>query len=267
MIFFRNLPVVLIILALPLLLHSNTAISESADETTASVTSTQAVMRGQLRIWQPSDAVQSTIYLDGEARGDWGFWSDMPQGNYSLTLSDVPGWRQPTDVSVLIYTNGSMIPEREYALAAPWVIPVYASDLTEVRVEFTELAYLTHYQVTREIDRAEEAGATSNEVAGLLGLLNTAVSLNEQAARMTKPEDAQTRAQLLNEVDQDLEAVQGRASQLETTASRRSLLNKIAAYASGGIAALLATLVCAFGLSLWRKYRVRLAFEMKVSPK
>jgi len=264
----HNIPVILIILTLPLIgLHSNVAISGSPDQTTTTVTVTQTLTSGQLRVWQPENAIQTTIYLDGVARGDWGFWSDMPQGNYSLTFSDVPGWKQPTDLSVLIYADGSLIPEQNYTVAAPWIIPVYSGDLTEVRVEFTELAYLTHYQVISQIHRAEQAGATDNEVAGLLVLLNAAVDSNDQAAKMTKPEDAQRRAELLRSVDQDLATVQGQAGQLEVTASHRSLLNKILSYISGGVAALLVTLAYGYGLSFWRKYRVRLAFDMKVTPK
>jgi hypothetical protein len=201
------------------------------------------------------------------SKGDWGFWSDMPEGNYSLTFSDVPGWHQPAQLRVLIYAIGSTIPERDYMLSAPWIIPVYAGKLTEVRIEFVQLVYLTHYQVVAQVRKAEEAGATSGEIAPLVAFLNLAIEMNEQALKLASPEDAQKRVGLLHQANETLEIVQSQASELEITASHRTMTGKIVAYVSGGIAAILATLACAFGLSFWRKYRVKRTFDMKVIPK
>jgi hypothetical protein len=100
--------------------------------------------QGMLRLWQPDTAVQTTIFLNGKVRNDWGLdWVKLPEGDYMLTLSDVPGWAKPTQVRVLIYSYGSSTPESNTTvnyLVDP--IPVYSGKVTEVRASFTQLGYL-----------------------------------------------------------------------------------------------------------------------------
>jgi hypothetical protein len=122
-------------------------------------------------------------------------------------------------------------------------------------------------QVIAQIHRAESAGATPDEVAGLVTALNKAVDLNEQALALTRPEDAQKRAQLLTQVDQMLDNVQTNAAQLEAVASQRTSTNTALSYVAGGLAALLVTIAYSYGISFWRKYRVKRTFQMKVIPK
>jgi hypothetical protein len=122
-------------------------------------------------------------------------------------------------------------------------------------------------QIIAQVHKAESAGATADEVANLVALLNKALELNEQALGLTRPEDAQKRAQLLAQVDEILDSVQTEASQLEAVALQRTFTNNAFAYISGGIAALLVTIAYAYGISLWRKYRVKRTFQMKVVPK
>jgi hypothetical protein len=122
-------------------------------------------------------------------------------------------------------------------------------------------------QAIIQVHRAESAGATTDEVAKLAALLNKALELNQQALALTRPEDAQKRAQFLTQVEEILDSVQGNATQLEVVASQRTFTNNVLAYVSGGIAAFIATLAYAYGLSFWRKYRVKRTFQMKVIPK
>ncbi len=122
-------------------------------------------------------------------------------------------------------------------------------------------------QVIIQIHKAESAGATTDEVAKLTLQLNRALELNEQALALTRPQDSEQRAQLLAQVDQILNNLQTNATQLETVASQRTSTNNALTYLSGGIAALLATLAFAYGLSFWRKYRVKRTFQMKIIPK
>jgi phosphoribosylanthranilate isomerase len=122
-------------------------------------------------------------------------------------------------------------------------------------------------QAIVQVHKAESAGATTDEVAKLAVLLNKALELNEQALALTRPEDAQKRAQLLAQVDEMLDSVQGNATQLELVASQRTFTNNALTYISGGIGAFIATIAYAYGLSFWRKYRVKRTFQMKVIPK
>lgn len=122
-------------------------------------------------------------------------------------------------------------------------------------------------QVIVQVHKAESAGATTGEVANLVTLLNKALELNQQALQLTGAEDAQKQAQLLAQVDEILGTVQFEATQLEVVASQRTFTNNVLAYVSGGIAALLSTIAYAYGVSFWRKYRVKRTFQMKVIPK
>jgi hypothetical protein len=122
-------------------------------------------------------------------------------------------------------------------------------------------------QVIVQVHKAESAGATTDEVANLVTLLNKALDLNEQALELTQPEDALKQTQLLTQVDEVLGTVQFEATQLELVASHRTFINNVLAYVSGGMAALLSTIAYAYGVSFWRKYRVKRTFQMKVTPK
>jgi hypothetical protein len=126
---------------------------------------------------------------------------------------------------------------------------------------------LRYNQVIVQIHQAELAGATSAEIAELLVLVNNALDLNEQAAKLTSPADAQTRAQLLAQVDVIMNSVETKASQLEILASQRTRANEVVAYSSGVIASLLGTVAFSYGISFWRKYRIKRTFQMRIIPK
>jgi len=115
--------------------------------------------------------------------------------------------------------------------------------------------------------QAEAAGATPDELRELVVLLNSALELNEEAFKLTRPDEAQRRNELLTQVDQMLDSLETKASQLEAVASQRTFTNKLLAYVSGGIAAFLGTLAYAYGTSLWRRYRIKRTFQMRIIPK
>jgi len=115
------------------------------------------------------------------------------------------------------------------------------------------------------VRRAETAGATHEEVTGLVILLNKALQLDEEATRLPGS-DAQ-RAALLAQVNETLGRAETEATRLEVTASQRTFNNKILAYVTGGIAALLATIGYAYGGHIWRRYRIKRTFQMRIFPK
>ena len=115
------------------------------------------------------------------------------------------------------------------------------------------------------VRRAEAAGATREEVAGLVLLLNKALQLSEEATRLPSSE-AQSAA-LLAQMNEILGKVETEATRLEATASQRTLTNGVIAYVSGGVAAFLATLGYAYTGHIWRKYRIKRTFQMRISPK
>lgn len=122
-------------------------------------------------------------------------------------------------------------------------------------------------QALLEVRNAEAAGATSSEVAGLVGSLNRALELNERALRLTDPSSAAQRAQILAQVNQTVLNVENSAKQLQIVVSQRAAVNHVVAYVAGGVAAILATFSYALCLSFYRKYRVKRTMQMKITPK
>lgn len=143
-------------------------------------------------------------------------------------------------------------------LLVAWSSLASSQSTDELQPQFNEAIVQVH--------RAEAAGATPSEVAGLVMLLNKALEMNEVALGL-RPNDTQDRTSLLSQVDAVLLNVQVRATQLESSAYQRTANTKILGYVFGGIGALLSTIAYAWGLSLWRRYRIKRTFQMKVIPK
>lgn len=117
------------------------------------------------------------------------------------------------------------------------------------------------------IHQAETSGATADEVKELVALLNRALELNDEAAKLTGPTDAGRRAEVLAQLDQLLGSLETKAGQLEAVSSQRAFMNRVLAYVSGGIVAVLATLAYAYGDSFYRRYRIKRTFQMRIHPK
>jgi len=115
------------------------------------------------------------------------------------------------------------------------------------------------------VHRAEAAGATREETADLVLLLNKALQLSEEATRL--PGSEAQRATLLAQVDETLGRVETEATRLEVTASQRTFTNRVVAYVIGSIAAFLATLAYVCTGHVWRKYRIKRTFQMRIFPK
>jgi hypothetical protein len=144
------------------------------------------------------------------------------------------------------------------------LLPLTAQTVTSAS-QLTEELQPQSSRVFALVRRAEAAGATREEVAGLVLLLNKALQLDEEATRMPTS-DAQ-RAALLAQVNETLGRAETEATRLEVTASRRTFTNRIVAYVTGGIAALLATIAYAYGGHIWRRYRIKRTFQMRIFPK
>ena len=117
------------------------------------------------------------------------------------------------------------------------------------------------------VRQAESAGATPNEIASLVALLNKALELNEDALKLNGPGEAQNRIELISQVDQTLITVQGQATDLTALASHRSYTNKVLTYVGGIIAAVVGTVLFAFTVSFYRNYRIKRTFQMRITRK
>ena len=120
-------------------------------------------------------------------------------------------------------------------------------------------------QALTAVHNAESAGATANETVGLVMLLNKALDLNREASEPNTT--LQQRTALLSEVDQTLGTVNGQAQELAVKASQRAYYNVVFAYVWGVIGAVLGTFAYVVMVSVYREYRIRRTFQMKVTPK
>jgi hypothetical protein len=117
------------------------------------------------------------------------------------------------------------------------------------------------------VRQAETAGATRNEIAPLVVLLNRALELNADAIKLNATSDADMRAALISQVNQTLTTVQSRAQDLTTLGSQRSRMNKILTYVGGIFAAFIGTILFAFIVSFYGAYRIKRTFQMRITRK
>jgi sugar lactone lactonase YvrE len=102
-----------------------------------SVASTVVLVKGGtglLRV-QGSPAIWTTIWVNGIPRNDWGLnWLPLPAANYSISFTDVSGFRSPSDYNVTFYgiVGGSKL----VPIDTP--IPVYVNTTTVVTIDFAQ---------------------------------------------------------------------------------------------------------------------------------
>jgi hypothetical protein len=56
---------------------------------------------GNLRV-ETNPALPATIYADGNPMNDWGFWSNIEPGDYTITFQDMDGYITPSTVAATV---------------------------------------------------------------------------------------------------------------------------------------------------------------------
>jgi hypothetical protein len=115
------------------------------------------------------------------------------------------------------------------------------------------------------VNNAEAAGATANETAPLVALLNKALELNREASSLPTNQTEQRNA-ILSSVNQILTNVTNQANDLTITSAQRTYTNKIITYATGLVLAVVGTFAYVFCVELYKRYRIKRTFQMKVKP-
>ena len=116
------------------------------------------------------------------------------------------------------------------------------------------------------VNNAEAAGATPNKTAPLVTLLNKALELNQEASSLP-PNQTEQRNAILSSVNQILTNVTNQANDLTTTSAQRTYTNKIITYVAGLVVAVVGTFAYVFGVELYKRYRIKRAFQMRVKAK
>lgn len=113
------------------------------------------------------------------------------------------------------------------------------------------------------VNNAEAAGATPNETAPLVTLLNKALELNQEASSLPTNQTEQRNA-TLSSVNQILTNVTNQANDLTTTSARRAYTNKIMTYVSGVVVAVVGTFAYVFGVEFYQRYRIKRTLQMRI---
>jgi hypothetical protein len=116
------------------------------------------------------------------------------------------------------------------------------------------------------INNAEAAGATPNETAPLVTLLNKALQLNQEASSLPTNQTQQRNA-ILSSVPQILTNVTNQANDLTATSAQRSYTNKIITGVAGILVAVVGTFAYVLCVELYQRYRIKRAFQLKVKAK
>jgi len=118
----------------------------------------------------------------------------------------------------------------------------------------------------QDVQRAESAGADTEEMNGLIIQLNYVLELQNQLNNIPQ-EDVNSRTKIVGQINSTISTIDAEANQIEMVASQRTLINHLVTYSSGAIAAAIATIACHYSILLWRKYRIKRTFQMRIIPK
>jgi hypothetical protein len=122
-------------------------------------------------------------------------------------------------------------------------------------------------QALVQVQKAELAGATPQEILGLVNLLNKAVELDREANQLSAANETAKASQVTSQVNQTLITVESEAMQLTVSSTRRSSANKITLYLEGALAAVLGTFTYSFAVYINVRRKVKQTFQMRVKRK
>jgi TolA-binding protein len=140
-------------------------------------------------------------------------------------------------------------------LAIVLTVAILSITLTTVKSQSTDPQSQLNL-VIQDVQKAEAAGANSEEMQGLVVQLNKIIELQNQNSTQNQPE-----------INNALTTIDSEANQIQITASQRTSINHLTTYATGFIGAILATIVSHLTLQFWRKYQIKRTFQMKIIPK
>jgi len=118
--------------------------------------------------------------------------------------------------------------------------------------------------VVRDVQLADLSGATPDQMHALVRQLNSVLQMENQLNNLPS-EDTTMRIQLSDQINGTLALIDAQATQAAASASTRTSMSHLIAYSCAPIAAAFGTIVYYYVVSLWRKYRIKRLFRMKVA--
>ena len=116
------------------------------------------------------------------------------------------------------------------------------------------------------VNNAEAAGATPDETAPLVTLLNKALELNQEASSLPSNQSAQRDA-LLSSVNQILMNATNQANDLATASAQTTYTKKVVTYVTGLTLAVVGTFAYAFVVEVYQRYRIKRTLQMRIRSK
>jgi hypothetical protein len=147
-----------------------------------------------------------------------------------------------------------------FALAIPLLLIVHSATVA------SQQSPIQLNVAIEAVRKAEAVGAEPQELAGLVGKLNSVLDLESQLQTLN-PQEADKRSQLLSEISVRLIDVDTEANQIEAIASQRTMSNHIFAYVLAGIGAAFASGASYCTLLFWRKSKAKRILQLKIVPK
>jgi hypothetical protein len=121
-------------------------------------------------------------------------------------------------------------------------------------------------KVIQAVRTAELSGATSDEIRDLSAQLNNLIGLQD-ALQSVPPQDVGRRTQLSDQINNTLTSVDMQSVELATRAAERTSVNHLVSYSAGVVGAVITTAIYHYGTVLWRRYRVKRTFQLKIIPR
>lgn len=118
-------------------------------------------------------------------------------------------------------------------------------------------------RVIQDVQAVEQSGANPDEMRDLADQLNTMIALQYELQNLP-PQELDKRAQLSEQINNTLTAVDTQSNEIAIRASQRTSISHLVAYSSGVVGAVIATVVFHYGMLLRRRYRVKRTFRMKI---
>lgn len=120
-------------------------------------------------------------------------------------------------------------------------------------------------RVILDVLKAEMAGATPDELSGLLTQLNGVLGLQNQLQNATLGDATKTQLQMT--IRNQLASIDVEANQLSLTASHRTYMGHLTVYVIAMICAMFAAFATDYALSLNRRLKTRSILEWKITTK
>jgi hypothetical protein len=75
-------------------------------------------------LWvQTSPALPATLYVNGNPMNEWGFWTNLVPGQYTVSFQEIPGFNTPSPISITLTAGLTTHIVGDYDSGKPVIVP------------------------------------------------------------------------------------------------------------------------------------------------